>query len=718
VTTAITNGGLLVKDDVAATTMKQEARDSNAHIKQIHRTSSVENKSYYRADIDGLRGIAVSLVILFHIFPNLFRNGFLGVDIFFVISGFVVTQSIERHLNAGLPGGLMDFYGHRVKRILPALYANLLATIVVSCLFIPPPDLPSIFKTAASAVAGVSNLALLIASFDYFSPDLSLNPFVHTWSLGAEEQFYLLFPSVLIGAWYLVRISRRFGRTDVLVAMTALSVGYWVYLQFEAPVVAFYNTFARLWELLAGAILYLERSAIQAFINNRIRRAALPVIGVAFIGLALAPVGSVLSPFINIFVVVGAGMLIVSGTLPGPIAKLLAATSLVRIGRLSYSLYLWHYPILTLAGWNLDLSKPFVVILVLLLIVLVSMLSYRFVELPLRYAQISSRKAIGIATAGGVAALSVISFLYFLPPSRIYLGHEQVYAGLWPASDAPLTKTLKASQRECHLEYRDSFSADAFVRCSTARTSRGFVYLVGNSHAQHLIPMIDAAAEVLGYGYSALTISNCRLISATQVVASINYRYDLCKDYFDNSVDFIARDAFRGDVVLVGARSLFDEPPESDKEMPSNVIINASRLSLEQASLKSRADFDAFIKRLNAVGAAVVFVGPTPQFNMPATMCVPEWFRSQRNCIVPVEPIVRERAAYLRSIAALLASNSNAYAWDPLPAFCDDTSCSPYRNGKLLFRDRHHLSFSGSQSLASMFVEFLGRVRMTARGEA
>ena len=157
------------------------------------------NKYQYRKDIDGLRAIAVLLVIFYHLWPGTFLNGFIGVDIFFVISGFVVTQTFEKNASSNYFKTLIDFYCRRIKRILPALYFTVLITFLAACFFVPSTELRSIFKTAISAVFGVSNLSLRYARFDYFSPDLVLNPFVHTWSLGVEEQVYMLFPTVLIG---------------------------------------------------------------------------------------------------------------------------------------------------------------------------------------------------------------------------------------------------------------------------------------------------------------------------------------------------------------------------------------------------------------------------------------------------------------------------------------------------------------------------------------
>jgi peptidoglycan/LPS O-acetylase OafA/YrhL len=350
--------------------------------------TALENKSYYRADIDGLRGVAVGLVVLYHLFPGVFKKGFLGVDVFFVISGYVVTQALERDFTRGRWDGLARFYARRVRRILPALYFNVAATVVLCALLIPPPDLRSIFKTGAAAVVGASNIALLYARFDYFSPDLSLNPFVQTWSLGVEEQFYLIFPALLMIGGAVVARARRSETNRLLALLATSSLIYWVYLNFHAPVSSFYNPLARFWELLFGALLALNREFVATCVGDRAWSFA-PYLSAGFFAIGLLPSPALVpwDAFGNLFVVCGAALAIASGLNHSEKkARLLGSRPLVLIGKISYSLYLWHYTVLTFMRWNADLSRFPDFLAALLLIASISYASYRFIETPFRYA--------------------------------------------------------------------------------------------------------------------------------------------------------------------------------------------------------------------------------------------------------------------------------------------------------------------------------------------
>ena len=683
---------------------------------QIHPKSAVENKVYYRPDIDGLRGIAVGLVILYHLFPGIFKNGFLGVDVFFVISGFVVTQALQRNLVHGFFRGLTDFYAHRIKRILPALYFNIVISIVLSCLLIPPPDLQSIFKTAAAAVAGISNIALLYARFDYFSPDLLLNPFVQTWSLGVEEQFYLVFPSLLILGSYLAATSPRLKVRHWPFYFAALSLLYWVYLLFNAPVAAFYNPVSRFWEFLIGAILCLNEDAIASFIGTRggVFLQLLAVVSLA-VGLLLSPDLVPLNYFANIFVALGSALMIAVGmTSSSKLTNSLAAGPLVWIGKISYSLYLWHYPIFTFVRWNWDLHQPLYAAAALLLTVSVAQFSYKYIEIPFRYASFKGARAILPGAAAGAVCLLFVYALYLLPPARIYLGHPERYAHLWPPAAAPLTASLSTSRRICHLEYRDHLSKDMFDRCSARKAGQKFIFLIGNSHAQNLGPMLEAVSRDLGYGYSALTISSCRLVSAFQFIGSIHQRYDLCKEYFDYSIEYVIKNAKPGDIVLVGDRSLLDKPTPLRMNAPSDTYLDDRQLSAQEAYEKSIADFAAFSDLLHRKGVDLIFAGPTPEFDLPATQCVPEWFRvSKAGCKVPLQSVFLAKDKYLVAISEIRAKSNNGYLWDPSPAFCDGAYCYPFRDDRLVFRDEQHLSIYGSESLAPGFVEFVKSIKRT-----
>lgn len=667
----------------------------------------------YRPDIDGLRGVAVIAVILFHLFPSVFNYGYLGVDVFFVISGFVVTQALGKNLVQGFACGLLDFYGRRIKRILPALYFNIIVAFTLCALFIPPSDLRSIFKTAATAVIGVSNIGLLYARFDYFSADLSLNAFVHTWSLGVEEQFYLAFPLLFIFGLYLEGKGRKFIARHLLMVCAALSFIYWAYLSSNAYVSAFYNPLGRFWELLAGSILYRKRDAVFSLIKGN-ANTLFQYLAACLLVVTLFASPSIVSwnVFSKILAVLGATIIIATGLVStSHMNGLLRHRILVWTGKLSYSLFLWHYTIFVLTRWNADLSSPSYVITALLLTFCISYLSYRFIELPCRYASFPSVSIIFGGLAATAFSFIFVCGLYFLPTSRIYMGNAGYYAGLWPSDNAPLTQSLKTSQRVCHLQYLDRWSADLFDECSAKPRNGDFIYLIGNSHAQHLVPMLEAVSRKLGYGYTALTISNCRLISAFQMMLSINFRFDLCKDYLDNSFNYILEHAKSGDIVLVANRSLFEKSSPETMDTPTNVYLDGRQLSVKEAYEKSLADFSSFSQAMSSRGVPLVFVGPTPSFSVPVTQCAPEWFRIKKDYPLTLESQVIENKNYLSAISDIMAKGKNCYLWNPMTALCDDTYCYPYRDNKLLFRDQHHLSIYGSESLAPNFVEFLNSIK-------
>jgi hypothetical protein len=319
-----------------------------------------------------------------------------------------------------------------------------------------------------------------------------------------------------------------------------------------------------------------------------------------------------------------------------------------------------------------------------------------------------SVKTIGAGAAGAAALILFISGVYRLPPSRVYLGDAAAYVNLWPQDGDPLAASLRASQRECHLQYRDHLAPDSFDRCTTPGKGGKFIYLVGNSHAQHLVPMLERVSRERGYGYSALTISNCRLISAFQVVESIDFRFDLCKEYFDYSVREIGKRAKTGDLVLFGARSFLEKPSASDEDKPSGVYDENRRLSARKAYEKSAADIAAFAKVMGARGVSLVFTGPTPEFGLPATQCVPEWFRSSKSgCEVALGPLLQQKKAYADFITATTAGSGEGSLWDPLPVLCGAESCVPFKDGRLLFRDQHHLTVRGSEMLAGDFIKFI-----------
>ncbi len=666
------------------------------------------NKYQYRADIDGLRAIAVLFVILYHLWPGTFLNGFLGVDIFFVISGFVVTQTIEKNASPDYFRTLINFYGRRIKRILPALYFTVLITFLAACFFVPSTELRSIFKTALSAVFGISNLSLLYVRFDYFSPDLVLNPFVHTWSLGVEEQFYLLFPTIFIALTFINSYYKWINTKYVLVIIALCSLLYWIYMQYEAPLVAFYNPLSRFWELLTGVILFLNKDKIAASINKLSFIYYVLIAGMFLAIFVELPNFKIPYYFANIFAVLGTASIIITGINNGGKNIVLSNRPIVFIGKISYSLYLWHYSVFAFMHWNADLDSAVNVALALMLTFLFAYFSYSYIEKPFRYFKAEGKKVLFAGLLTGVSVAAIIVFLYFLPPSRIYLGNTAQYSQLWLGDNSPMTPSLNISQRSCHLQYLDTLSPDLCDKCSTRKGYQNKIFLFGNSHAQHLIPILEIVSNKLNYDYSTVTISNARMMDADQIMSAINYKFDLARIYFQTMSKYILLNGKKGDIVLFGNKSLFEKPDESQKSILSNIYIGDKKLTNEEAYQHSIKDITALSDKLDSIGVKVIFVGPTPTFKLEAAQVAPEWFRTKKTDVnIPRDSVLKSGLAYTVAVSEVLSKTKNTYSWDPLVALCDQYNCNQILNGKLLYRDKHHLSLYGAELLAPDFIRFL-----------
>jgi len=311
----------------------------------------------YRPEIDGLRALAVLAVILHHFQAGLLPSGYLGVDIFFVISGFVITASLAaRGPYQNAAELLLGFYSRRVKRLLPALILCVVVTAIAVCAFDPQPQ--QSLQTGMAALFGGSNLLLFWQTTDYFARDAALNAFTQTWSLGVEEQFYLLYPLLIWACGF-----RRAGITGgdrrlfaVLAVTSLLSLTSFLVLVGRQPAAAYFLMPSRFWELGAGGLLWLalQRRRVAA----RLAPLRRPGWAVAALGLLVAALvlPRSLQALATPAVVVLSGALIVAGQGGNPVGRLLRLPAAVALGRLSYSLYLWHWSVLVLSRWTIGIQ--------------------------------------------------------------------------------------------------------------------------------------------------------------------------------------------------------------------------------------------------------------------------------------------------------------------------------------------------------------------------
>jgi len=359
----------------------------------------------YRRDIDGLRAVAVVPVILFHLGFSFLSGGFVGVDVFFVISGYLIGRTINQEIKSGT-FSILNFYNRRFRRILPALFfMSAVVWIAITAWFLPDSAVLD-GEGMLAATLSVSNI-LFWRTISYFTNGEN-QAFLHTWSLGVEEQFYLCFPLFMIFAYAVSRIARRDLLLPLTIAAAAVSLALCVMLTQTRASFAFYMLPTRTWELLLG---FLASLVPIGYLAIRWRREAAAVTGLLLVVASMLLIDQH-TPFPGIAALapcLGAAMLIAAGACgPTFVGRLLESRPMVFIGLISYSLYLWHWPLIIVGreGFELTASSVPVKLLLVAASFLAATLSWRFVEQPFRRPEVS-RKAIFVGAAAGALVMSV-----------------------------------------------------------------------------------------------------------------------------------------------------------------------------------------------------------------------------------------------------------------------------------------------------------------------
>jgi peptidoglycan/LPS O-acetylase OafA/YrhL len=480
----------------------------------------------YRPDIDGLRAFAVIAVLLFHAGVAPFQGGFVGVDIFFVISGYLITGIIVGELEQG-KFSLARFYERRARRILPALMVMIVVVLIVSSLFLIPGTFKSVGGSAAAAVLSVSNLYFWRTHEGYFDLSAAQAPLLHTWSLGVEEQFYIFYPLYLMFARRFTRFSWR----AIIGFILIVSFGCNLALMQLSQNAAFYLPVGRTWELALGGLLSVN--GIPQ-IGNRRWREVCTLSGLALLlgSIFLLHEDMAFPGWAALAPCAGAALLIYSGRSTA-VGATLAWRPIAFIGLISYSLYLWHWPILVLAGSLLGRQPTALEGVALLALGLgVSVLSWRFVEQPARKrVMFPTRSAMFTASGVSIACLAAIgAFVWsaqglperFRPPVRVFaMGAEDFHpkrgaCGVRLDSLAePCVVGAEATQPSIAV-IGDSF-ADAFVpgiaEAAAERGDSAALYIIG------CLPLMGVGEDYAGC--SALTDAVARKIAASPEIRTI-----------------------------------------------------------------------------------------------------------------------------------------------------------------------------------------------------
>jgi peptidoglycan/LPS O-acetylase OafA/YrhL len=447
-------------------------------------------KHDYRPDIDGLRAIAVLAVVLFHAQAGV-PGGFVGVDIFFVISGFLITSLIENDLKNG-NFSIVSFYERRIRRIFPALVVMVLASFVGAWVLYMPPELELFGKSAVAASMFVSNILFWMEA-GYFDTVAEFKPLLHTWSLSVEEQFYVFYPLLMIVMNRLTRVRRLFTLSIVVAASFLVSI-YWVEKQ---PVSAFYLLPSRFWELGVGGLLamYSGRYIGNLFLCSLVAAVGLLLISIAAFGLdsqTAFPGMAALLPCI------GTALIIFVGHGGNPISSALAWRPLVSIGLISYPLYLWHWPVLLFAQYKLGRALNGTEIVVMLLASLVAAgLTWRYVERPFRQRKLLPTARPLFIVAGVVVFVPCFGGLMLVAAKGF---PDRLPANVLAIYNVRSERSQFGSQR-CFTDNNGRGPSDGDVRAGKLCTfgAEGDVPILvlvwGDSHAAAMVLAVEAAAK-------------------------------------------------------------------------------------------------------------------------------------------------------------------------------------------------------------------------------
>ena len=678
-------------------------------------------RSTYVPHIDGLRAVAVLSVILYHISERWLPGGFSGVDVFFAISGFVVSASVAE-LPQMRPFALFGyFYARRIRRIVPALVVCLLATSVLAALFIPYAWLSQANEqTGYYAFFGVSNFTLVLNSNSYFAPQVDFNPYTHTWSLGVEEQFYLLFPP-MFAAWMAGGVWRRASAFLFGVGLIA-SLACAIWLGRTNPTYAFYLLPSRFWELAAGVLLYQalswrghpfsehDQPATLWSRGGAIASAAILVAGLVFSKPALFPYPGALLPVAGTLGLIA----FLHGREPrGLIAHLLRNRVVVFIGKISYSLYLWHWPVFVLFRWTSGLeSAPWIIAAVVLTFAL-AIASYYFVEQPARRSEWVRRvPRVATIAAGIVLVVSSawIATKVTAHAATISLSTVTRNAQDWYPTHTPVHSAISGCTVGVHVASIDAGTAWTLKQegCERVPTNQPKVFLIGDSHATAYMPLLenfvaDTGAEVWIYHNGGCPYLSLQLTREGDSTG--------CPHLRNAAVADILRRANRGDILFLASLRL---ARLSSQYSPGNASAAwNSMISANALTLRHRAEKDAIgeLTPFASKGLRIVFEAPKPIFRTAPFRCA-DWFNASNPICAPGETMQRAeleryRKPVLDSFSEIAKNVLGVSVWDPFPILCPGETCSTRKDGRPLFFDGDHISAYANTLLVPSFESYV-----------
>ncbi|WP_348970302.1 acyltransferase family protein [Pseudomonas atacamensis] len=641
-----------------------------------------------RRDIDGLRALAVLPVVLFHFGFNTFSGGFVGVDVFFVISGFLITSILFREISAQR-FSFLDFWGRRARRILPALTLVVVVTLALGWLLLTAKDLSDLGRTIRYQSLFISNI-LFMREDGYFAPASDLKPLLHTWSLAVEEQYYIFFPLMMVLLMRYVRHWRW-----MLFAVLLVSFGLNIVYIERRPEFAFFSLPTRAWELLCGAMLAVLPAAKHAprlWVRQTVGLAGLAAVLLAvftFDKTTVFPGWAALVP------VLGTTALIWSGARGPTLAgQLLSLRPMVWIGLLSYSLYLWHWPIYVYANAiSIDGIQPPEALGWIALAATLAWLSLRFVELPFREKRVfASRSSVLVGGLASIAVLAVVGSAI-----RSADGVPQRLSG--KALEYAQSREWKAGQTDC-MQLSTDKALDKVCLVGGDQEVAPTKMFWGDSHTAALLPAIA--------GNAGRDVHPVWLYSLTACPPIIDeHLRQQCKDFNKRNMALVLERGIK-DVVLAANWSLYiygREDGDGDKQ-----FLLDRKDNMAQAEQRLAVGLKAQVAELRAAGVQVWLFKEVPLQHksfIDRLTTLARIGRSAEGLGRPLNEHLARQQFFTSLFGSMSAADSGIHVIDPTPLMCKDGLCMIDVDGHSQYKDADHLSDAGSARLGPLFAPLL-----------
>ena len=653
----------------------------------------------YRPDIDALRALSVALVVIFHVFPKYLSGGFIGVDVFFVISGYLITSNIQRSITDN-KFSLLSFYQNRARRLLPVLYAVIAVSTLVGLFYLTPKDYHSLVESGALSLVYVGN-TYFARRTDYFGGDNNGNPLLHLWSLSVEEQFYFIWPILLI---LLLKYFSRYLLHICIFIVIAICVyigeksalskdsGSYFLLQYRVP------------ELLLGAwaaLLGIKTNNQQKLLSTILTLAGIAIIVFTAFTLSKASV----FPGINaLWPCIGALLVIVSANniYPG-LLKAVTVKPIVWVGVLSYSIYLWHWPLLIYGKASGLLNSELSYALYFLILLGLSYASWKFIEQRYRFRVEKSPK---------------VFFLYRLLPSTLLLAtvmsipfesglQKKLWFSVW-GDDAKHFYEYSVDKgyivaKACHQSARSSAKAVDIEQCKIgADKDKKEFLLIGDSHGRHFTRLFNHLGNEAGKAGVVMSKSACMPLLQNPASGQNNNCDNKNAHWYDEEL----KKGYKQVYLAAYWSGYLSNDSEGLFPKHSGAL---------QALKDGTAAEDIFYSRVEksiqvilASGAIPVLVEQVPEFPYPVEKCVIGNIMAQEkfeNCTVDRALLENKSRLYLDVFDQIQKKYPQVKRFSINDILCSEGICSPILAGSFVYYNDDHLSYSGAEYIAKFFIK-------------